>query len=561
MALKEFCLSYVEVQHSLLIQVLVLLTHQALKWYHKTLQFIPESMSSLTELEGIQPNSFVAAPVTWQKDVRTYVRKHPRPGEEHLIKLDTDAPVHLDVQTKSDAKTLAQRLRMLFRLMDSTVVTVSLIANICTWKDELRQKGDKRLVIGGKSQSENGVYLAQRETTDTEWSGSVNEVRANRKKINRKKESKALELPGVDGTPAQADTWNPDTKNDERFVCLSCHQSNHEREVPVERKSTSTADGSELSDDDYIMEYIKSVTNCKIPNRYKTAQIKDFVSTFPAGEGRKMVYYPQPDIHRGSSVTWMSVPSRDDQSTDSSINNEYDSDSDSPRQTVKNLRKKLSKSMRNILEVEMYKIKGVDNFIKGNVVSKPREHSYTQPSGVNRNMHSINSPDEASMSSGNDHIGSDSRSESESDTGTSEFSTLDQDAQRLLLCRESRLQEESELKEEWNRYGDILNQAEALYQQNMGTSLRRAEALLKEIDEDNVPITEQLSFEDLSDGEISELENFYSEQLPELGVTSNPSNRTGGASSKSYKSTSTDLGYDSFNERVPRKWEHSHSVV
>lgn len=83
----------------------------------------------------------------------------------------------------------------------------------------------------------------------------------------------------------------------------------------------------------------------------------------------------------------------------------------------------------------------------------------------------------------------------------------------------------------------------------------------QEIDDDNVPITEQLSFEDLSDGEISELENFYSEQLPELGMTSNPSNRTGGASSKSYKSTSTDLGYDSFNERVPRKWEHNHSVV
>lgn len=122
MALKEFCLSYVEVQHSLLIQVLVLLTHQALKWYHKTLQFIPESMSSLTELEGIQPNSFVAAPVTWQKDVRTYVRKHPRPGEEHLIKLDTDAPVHLDVQTKSDAKTLAQRqVRTVF---------------ICVWTNE-----------------------------------------------------------------------------------------------------------------------------------------------------------------------------------------------------------------------------------------------------------------------------------------------------------------------------------------------------------------------------------------------------------------------------------------
>lgn len=81
------------------------------------------------------------------------------------------------------------------------------------------------------------------------------------------------------------------------------------------------------------------------------------------------------------------------------------------------------------------------------------------------------------------------------------------------------------------------------------------------MDDESIPLTEQFSFEDLSDGEISELENFYSEQIPESGLTSVPANKTAAASSKSYKSTSTDLGYDSFNERITQNWQHNQSTV
>lgn len=344
---------------------------------------------------------------------------------------------------------------MLFRLMDSTVITVSLISNVCAWKDELRQKSDKRLVIGGKSQPENCVYLAQRETTDTEWSGSINEVRATRRRTNKKKESKPPESTAQVATSDQPDSWNPVANNDERFICLSCHKPPNEPVVSVEMKtqSTTTDDDSDLSSDDYMMEYIKSVTNCKLPNRYKTAQIKDFVSNFPVSEGRRITHFPnenqvsnmfrQPEIHRGSSsATWMSALSRDELSPDSSAYNDdtYDSEPESPRQTVRHLREKLSKSMRDILEVETYKIKGVDKFIRGDFANRSQGRINARLPMTNRDVYRNDSTIRGSMSPRSQYMESVSvsRSESESDAGTSEVNTLDEDAQRLLLCRENR---------------------------------------------------------------------------------------------------------------------------
>lgn len=82
---------------------------QAMTWYKRSLNFIPNSLCNLAMETNPDEVSFLSAPPDWKYSVRTFLKKHPAPKEDPVAILDKNAPREIDIATRTKGRKLANR--------------------------------------------------------------------------------------------------------------------------------------------------------------------------------------------------------------------------------------------------------------------------------------------------------------------------------------------------------------------------------------------------------------------------------------------------------------------
>ncbi|XP_055900960.1 uncharacterized protein LOC106060929 [Biomphalaria glabrata] len=133
------------------IHIFHLLFEKTLIWYKKVLKFLPETLldkctvdSELSSLDlsfyNLPPQgneSLVYMPTEWLGAVRVFLSRHPPPRQEHIDKLDEAIPQLVDKKLRSQARSLALRLRLIQRLLSSTRLPLQLVKAVLAWRAEL----------------------------------------------------------------------------------------------------------------------------------------------------------------------------------------------------------------------------------------------------------------------------------------------------------------------------------------------------------------------------------------------------------------------------------------
>ncbi|KAJ8299507.1 hypothetical protein KUTeg_023567 [Tegillarca granosa] len=259
---------------------------KSLLWYKEALDFIPNSLCGRA-VNNRNRSACLPAPTGWRESVRAFLRKHQAPREDHMIELDTYVHPSIDKSTKTQARLLSNRIRVLINILFNAHLDITTLCNIHAWKQEKHSEFNEDPIRTTKREryleSKYEESPGRRRPVNTRLKRKVNKSRTFRenetfkdtipvKRENTNKHIRTLSR----SSSTDTELLTRDKNYSERYVCLASPDSGYkdygtvrsmddlrnDRKQSIDSLSVNSIDpDTDFEDSDNLIDCIQRVTS------------------------------------------------------------------------------------------------------------------------------------------------------------------------------------------------------------------------------------------------------------------------------------------------------------